>query len=44
LLLCGILKFMLNGLCDKRTVQNVMSRLDEGPEPTTKNLDGIGRS
>jgi len=42
--LCGILKLMLDGLCDKRTVQSVMSSLVEGPAPTTKNLDGIGRS
>lgn len=44
LLLCGILKLMLHDLYDKRTVESIMLSSDEGPAPTTKNLDGIGRS
>jgi hypothetical protein len=44
LLLYGILNLMLDGLYDKRAVESIMSSSEEGPEPPTKNLDGIGRS
>jgi hypothetical protein len=39
--LCGILKLMVDGLCDKRKLQSIMSRLGEGPAPTTEDLDRL---